>query len=111
MKTGLKLLFTGILIAMLYVTVAASFDRNVLVAGKELWLDPWGKATLFDAYCGFTTFFVWVAYIERTWVRRIVWFVLIMIFGNIAMSIYVLIRLFRLKQGETFEDFLLRKKS
>ena len=111
MKTTLKLLFLAILAAMLWVTVTASFDRNVLIAGKELWLDPWGKATLFDAYCGFTTFFVWVAYKENSWPRGILWFALIMILGNIAMSLYMLIQLFKLKDGESFETLLLRKKA
>ena len=111
MKLTLKLLFLAILAAMLWVTITASFDRNVLLAGKELWLDPWGKATLFDAYCGFTTFFVWVAYKEDSWPRGILWFILIMILGNIAMSLYMLIQLFKLKDGESFETLLLRKKA
>ncbi len=111
MKLWLKLLFWGILITMLYATITASLDRNVLVAGKELWLDPWGKATLCDAYFGFTTFFVWVAYKECSWAGKIIWFILIMILGNIAMSIYVLIQLFKLKAGDSLESVLLRKNA
>jgi hypothetical protein len=66
-------------------------------------------ATLFDAYFGFITFFVWVAYREtKLWVKAL-WFVLIMGLGNIAMSLYVLIQLLRLKPGEPASAILLKK--
>ncbi len=111
MKTFLKFLFLGILAAMLYVTLTASLDRNVWIAGKEIWADRWGRATLFDAYCGFSTFFVWVAYKERGFASKVIWFLLIMVLGNIAMSIYVLIQLFKLKREEPLEKMLLRQSS
>src|SRR5215469_10919978 len=62
--------------------------------------NPWAVATLYDAYFGFTTFFVWVCFKERRLAAKIVWFVMIMALGNIAMSFYVLLQLFRLKPGE-----------
>ncbi len=98
MFTFLKILFLAILAAMLYVTITASLDRGVFEAGAALWPDPWFRATLADAYFGFITFFVWVAYKERGLLRKLIWFVLIMTLGNIAMSVYVLIQLFRLPQ-------------
>jgi hypothetical protein len=76
--------------------------------GPELLSDPWFHATLADAYFGFITFYVWVFYKERTWVGRIVWFVLIMTLGNIAMSIYMLLQLWRLPRGAGFPELLLR---
>ena len=106
--TRLKLLFAAILIAMLAVTAWASLDRSVFQAGNLL-DDPWGVATLLDAYMGFLTFYVWVAYKETGLFGRVAWFVLIMALGNIAMAAYVLIQLFRLPAGATFETLLLRK--
>lgn len=105
----LKLMFAAILAAMLAVTTWASLDRSVLEAGNLL-RDPWGVATLMDAYLGFLTFYAWVAYKERTLARRVAWFVLVMGLGNIAMSVYVLIQLFRLPPGATFETLLLRER-
>ena len=61
---------------------------------------PWAIATLFNAYCGFITFFVWVAFRERGAGIKILWLVLILLLGNIAMSLYVLLQLFRMKPGE-----------
>lgn len=94
---------------MLYVTITASLDRGVFEAGAALWPDPWFRATLADAYFGFVTFFVWVAYKERGFLRQAVWFVLIMALGNIAMSVYVLIQLFRLPKNAPLRHLLLRK--
>jgi len=106
--TRLKLLFAGILVVMLAVTTWASLDRSVFQAGNLL-DDPWGVATLVDAYMGFLTFYVWVAYKERDLGRRLLWFVLIMGLGNIAMAAYVLIQLFGLPSGASLETLLLRK--
>ncbi len=110
MRKLLIIVFSAILVGMLYVTIAASFDRGVLVAGAELWTDPWFKATLADAYFGFITFFVWVAYKERSNVNRFVWFVLIMALGNIAMSIYMIIKLSKMEAGDSIETLLLKRK-
>ncbi len=93
--TGLKILFGAILAAMLYVTVSASLERGVFEAAAALWPDPWFRATLADAYFGFLTVYVWIAYKEAGWARRALWFLLLMALGNIAIAVYVLIQLFR----------------
>ena len=105
MNTFLKFLFVGIFITMLSVTLWAGSHQNIFQA-TQVWTDPWSRATLFDAYGGFTTFYVWVAYKERPFLSKIIWFVLIMALGNIAMSTYMLIQLFKLKSGESLEKIL-----
>jgi hypothetical protein len=109
MINGLKALFAGILLVMLFVTGQALLERGVFEAGRELWSDAWFRATLVDAYCGFLTFYAWVAYRERSWVGRAGWLVAIALLGNIAMAVYVLIRLHRLPAGAGAEDLLLRR--
>lgn len=98
-----------VLACMTWLTFVASLDRNVLEAGRGLWPDPWFIATLMDAYFGFLTFFVWVAYKEPSWGVRGGWFVAIMLLGNFAMSGYVLWQLAKLKQF-SWEAFLLRSE-
>jgi hypothetical protein len=71
--------------------------------------NPWAVATLWDAYFGFLTFYVWVVYKERKIWARILWFLLIMGLGNIAMSLYVLIQLMRLRTDEPAETILWRR--
>ena len=101
MTRALQLFFGAILAGMLWVTVTASLDENVLTAAARLWEEPWFRATLADAYFGFLTVYVWIAYREPTWGRRALWFVLLMGLGNIAIAIYALIQLARLGPGES----------
>jgi hypothetical protein len=105
----LKTLFAGIFLVMVAVTVRASLDRSVFVAFGEIAADPWGLATLADAYCGFLTFYAWVAYKETSGLARGGWFVAIMLFGNLAMAAYALYQLFRLPADATAADLLLRR--
>lgn len=111
MQGFLKLLFLAILAAMLWVTLTASFERGIFEAAEALWPDAWFRATLADAYFGFLTVYVWVAYKERTWLARSLWLVAFLALGNIAISIYVLIQLFKSSRGDaggSLENVLLR---
>ena len=56
--------------------------------------DPWVIATLFDAYWAFITFYVWVAWKEQSLPARMLWFVSIILLGNMAMAAYMLRELF-----------------
>lgn len=107
MKLSLLAIFSTIFLAMIGVTFWASSKEAVWNAG-HLFGEPWFVATFFDAYCGFITFYVWVAYRESRMISRVGWFVAIMSLGNIAMAVYVLIRLLRLRPGQSWETLLLR---
>ena len=96
---------------MLVVTTLAVRDRSLFDVGQALLNDPWFHATLLDAYCGFLTFYVWVAYKEPGVWRKVVWFVLIMTLGNFAMSIYVLFQILSAAPDRPLESILLRKAS
>jgi len=96
-KTALKALFGTVLVTMIFVTVRSSLQVGLLDALPGLLQNPWAVATLYDAYFGFLTFYVWLAYKERGAGRRLLWFVLVMGLGNIATSLYILIQLFRLE--------------
>lgn len=105
----LKGLFALILFSMLSVTITASIDQNIFEAVGNMWPNWWFKATLADAYFGFLTFFVWVAHKElRLW-RKLVWFASIMLLGNFAISVYMLLELFKLQAGDNFETLLTRR--
>ncbi len=101
----LALLFAAILLVMLGFTVRATRTRGVFDNGHLL-PDVWFQATLVDAYLGFLTFFVWVAWKERHLGRQLTWFVLIMTLGNMAMSAYVLWKLYRLPRGAGIAELL-----
>lgn len=61
---------------------------------------------LFDAHYGFITFHVWVLWKERRSLPRALWFVAIMLLGNIAMSAYVLRQLARLGAADSMSTLL-----
>lgn len=106
----LRIVFSVILAVMLYVTVSASMAYSISEVSARIGHDWWFRATLTDAYCGFITFFCWVAYLEKTCLRRALWLVAILLLGNIAMAVYVLIRLFRLPADAPASAILLRRE-
>ena len=109
MKTFLKLLFGAIFLWMTVATVRTSLQISLWDAWDGYAANPWAVATLYDAYCGFLTFYVWVVYKERSWALRALWLLLIMGLGNIAVSMYVLIELFRLPADLPAERVLWRR--
>lgn len=109
MRAKLIVMFTLILLAMIAATVFASLQRNVLDAGPELRASRWFQATLIDAYFGFLTFYVWVAYKERTWVGRAAWLIAIMGLGNMAMAVYMLVQLIGWDERRGAAALLLRQ--
>ena len=102
MRAFLIALFAAIFMVMIAVTLWAASHSSLLDPAVRAAFNaqPWAIATLFDAYCGFITFFVWVAFRERGLGVKILWLVLVLLLGNIAMSCYVLLQLFRLKPDE-----------
>lgn len=107
MRWFLMALFAAILLGMLVITTLASLERSIVAAARDLITDRWFQATLCDAYFGFITFYAWVAYREQAVWSRVVWFVLIMLLGNIAMAIYMLIQLMRLPPDAPLHNLLL----
>ena len=113
MKLALKILFGGILVYMIAMTTWVGLHKSIMLSPNEFSgaSSLWAVATLFDAYFGFITFYAWVAYKETSWAARVVWFVLIMGLGNIAMSSYVLIPLFRPQPEQPASAILLRSRA
>ena len=105
----LRALFALTLLGMLSVIMTASLDQNIFEAVGNMWPNWWFKATLADAYLGFLIFFAWVAYKERHLWRKLFWFALIMLLGNLATLTYMLIELYKLQVGDTVETLLTRR--
>lgn len=109
MRMFLKLLFGFIFVWMVVATIRTSMQVSLWESWRGFSANPWAVATLYDAYAGFITFFMWVVYKERGPGGRILWFALIMCLGNIAMSAYVLRELFRLPATEEVQAILWRR--
>ena len=110
MVWALRLLFSIILISMLSVTSWASFHENILLISQATQSDPWFIATLFDAYAGFITFYTWLCYKSTGLFKKLIWLILILLLGNIAMSAYMLIVLFKLPTTASLKDVWVNKE-
>lgn len=107
MKTFLTTVCLAVLALMLYVTVSASLQQDIVSATRELWPAPWFRATLADAYCGFLFFWLWVAWREQSAAKGALWFILIAALGNIAMALFLLLQLRIWHPGDGIARFLL----
>jgi hypothetical protein len=107
---ALRILFAGILVAMLWVTTWASLNGPIWDIPADVYQHPWFIACLFDAYFGFITFTVWVVYRENRHSVRLAWFVATLLLGNIAMSIYMLILLWQVPVSTPIRKLLLNPR-
>lgn len=105
----LRLLFIIVLGSMLWVTSWASLQVSILAIPRNVFTHPWFIATLFDAYFGFLTFYVWQAWKEQSLVARVLWFIDVMLLGNLAMAIYLLVELFRIKETSQISEVITRR--
>jgi len=100
----LRVLFLTVIASMLAVTGWASSQCALFDIPREVFTHPWFIATLFDAYWAFIAFYVWVAWKEQSLAARILWFVAIILWGNLAMATYLLIELFRIQKIDQLGD-------
>ena len=100
----LRILFLTVIASMLAVTGWASSQCALFAIPRDVFTHPWFIATLFDAYWAFIAFYVWVAWKEQSTAARILWFVAIILWGNLAMATYMLIELFRIQKIDQLGD-------
>ena len=107
----LRGLFLGVLVSMLLVTSWASIRCPLFAVPHEVATHPWFIATLFDAYWGFITFFIWVGFKQTSWIARAAWLVAILLLGNIAMATYCLNELFRVSRHDSLNLVLTGRRN
>jgi hypothetical protein len=78
---------------LIYGFVAGDFGAD----GGEILRNPWGVVSLVDLYTGFTLFSGWIVYREGSFIRSMIWVLLMMVLGFFTASLYVLIALFQSK--------------
>jgi hypothetical protein len=72
MKLFLQIMFGAIFVWMTVMTVRTSLAVSIWEAWSSYAANRWAVATLWDAYFGFLTFYLWVVYKERNiWNGRI----------------------------------------
>lgn len=98
------------LIAMTAVLLNGFINGNFGRDGAELLANPWGIVSLVDLYAGFALFSIWIAFREKTVAAAAIWIVLMMVFGFLTGSLYVLIALYSSKGDWPAFFFGARKK-
>lgn len=110
MVIALRIFFSLVLVSMLAVTSWAGVQVPLWSIPREVGGHPWFVATLCDAYWGFFTFYAWQCYKEPSWIARVLWFVALVLLGNIAMATYGLIVAWRVPASAPAQEILLRGK-
>jgi hypothetical protein len=107
---SLRALFVLVLVGMLATIVWASSQCALFAIPAEVRQHPWFLTTLLDAYLAFLAFYVWVAWKEGSITARVLWFFAIMLWGNVAIAIYALRELARLRGDEPLQRFFCERR-
>jgi len=83
---------------LLYGFTVGSFTED----GSKLLANPWGIVSVVDLYVGFILFSMWIGFREKSTATAVIWIILMMVFGFLTASLYLLIALYQSK-----EDWLL----
>jgi hypothetical protein len=109
--SALRFWFFFVLVGMLGVIGWAGSRCPLFDIPREVATHPWFIATLFDAYFAFIAFWIWVAWKEGRLAARILWLFTLLLWGNPAIALYMLLELARVKrEGGGLDDVFTRKR-
>ena len=89
LKTVFLLGFLVLLAMIIYGVVA----RDIRAEGSIMLDLYWGKFTFYDIYIAFIVFYLWVVFREKSILKSILWFFLIMLGGSMSICLYMFIAL------------------
>ena len=93
-----------------YAALTGKAGLNVVDGYVTVCSEPWGLATMFDAYFGFLAFWLYVAWRERSGLTRLAWFVALMLLGNFAIAGYALLCLFQAPSDASLDVIFFTRK-
>lgn len=109
MITTLKFLFSAVFVWITYVVISTSLESSLFKEWDFLAAIPWMRATLWDFYANILIISLWMFYKEKSIALKIVWVILFVCLGAIATCAYVLIKLFKLTEGEGVRELISNK--
>jgi hypothetical protein len=107
----LTLFYSVVLVAMLSGIIWASLSQNLFTLPPQVALHPWFIVTLMDTYFAFATIYLWMAYKTETLVGRIVWFLMVIALGNVAIALFMLKELRKYSRHQNLTWFIMRKST
>lgn len=105
----LKIVFSALLIFMCYKVITTSLESNLFEQWDFLGSIPWMRATLWDFYANIFIITLWMFYKEKSIILKISVTILFVCLGSIATLAYVLVHLFKLKDGEGIAALLVKR--
>lgn len=81
--------FLALLASIIY--GAAAYD--IWAQGRIILSVFWGRFTFYDIYIAFIVFYIWTVYREKSLIRSVIWFFLIMLGGSLSICLYMFLAL------------------
>ncbi|SFA44715.1 Protein of unknown function [Pedobacter suwonensis] len=106
----LKFIFSALLVFMCYKVISTSLESNLFEQWNFLGSIPWMRATLWDFYANIFIITLWMFYKEKSIILKISIAILFVCLGSIATLAYVLVYLFKLKDGDGVKELLLKRE-
>ncbi|GBG66317.1 hypothetical protein CBR_g58808 [Chara braunii] len=99
-SVGLARVIFFLLFVVNTVNVVVAISRDKSPFRREIWEEPWMKATLIDFYVNVAVLSAWVMYKESRWLLRLLWIVILICTGSSGTCLYVLIQLGKLSSSD-----------
>lgn len=90
-----RIVATALAIVMAIAIVTGFATADFTADGRALLDLTWGVITLVDIYASFTFAWLWIAWREDDVARALLWLVLVVVLGSLAIATYVAVAAFR----------------
>ncbi len=87
----LQVVFFAGFLALLGAILYGVIRKDIMAEGSIMLSVYWGQFTFIDIYAAFIAFYLWIVFREKSAVRSIIWFVLIMMGGSRSIMLYLFI--------------------
>lgn len=95
-KLWLPTVIAGIGVLVMSLTLLrALLHGDLATEGRLLMSMPWGLMSMVDIYTGLLLFACWIFWRERYVSVASIWFLILLLFGNLASCLYILIAVLR----------------
>lgn len=112
-NTALQIIFLLGFLALLGAIIFGVVQRDIIAEGNMMLDIYWGQFTFIDIYVAFIVFYLWIVFREKSIIKSILWFVLIMLGGSMSILLYLFIAARycdnswgKLIAGKRFEDIV-----
>jgi hypothetical protein len=85
----LQVIFFAAFLLLLGAIIYGVVAKDIMAEGNMMLGIYWGQFTFIDIYIAFIAFYLWVVFREKSILKSIIWFVLIMLGGSMSIMLYL----------------------